>query len=255
MTLMLYNYLKLEAFRTRLDMKEQKETHGELLNLISTQILVKKMPLDLESITLLLQSIRQVRLALSNQVSKMIPNLEQYALKVLDEEELMQSLELFKQTENKLGFMQQQRLVGQRVTKLTMLMTALLHEDLDMDSQSLIKTDLDKIQNIVTSILADMQKALIIKHDGISLIDSLPLLTVDNTLIDICFDWHPNHVGVKAFPLHTLAETNLHDLLLDAINKRLIDLSSEDIGTVVQSQRREDVTLTATTLKKYLYFK
>ena len=36
MTLMLYNYLKLEAFRTRLDMKEQKETHGELLNLIST---------------------------------------------------------------------------------------------------------------------------------------------------------------------------------------------------------------------------
>ena len=58
MTLMLYNYLKLEGLRTRADMNEQKETHGELLNLIATQILVKKMPLDLESITLLLQSIR-----------------------------------------------------------------------------------------------------------------------------------------------------------------------------------------------------
>ena len=36
MTLMLYNYLKLEACRTRVDIKEQKETHGELLNLIAT---------------------------------------------------------------------------------------------------------------------------------------------------------------------------------------------------------------------------
>ena len=54
MTLMLYNYLKLEALRTKLDANDLKETHGELLNLIATQILVKKMPLELESITLLL---------------------------------------------------------------------------------------------------------------------------------------------------------------------------------------------------------
>ena len=58
MTLMLYNYLKLEALRTKYDINDLKETHGELLNLIATQILVKKMPLELESITLLLQSIR-----------------------------------------------------------------------------------------------------------------------------------------------------------------------------------------------------
>ena len=58
MTLMLYNYLKLESLRTKTDVNDLRETHGELINLIATQILVKKMPLELESITLLLQSIR-----------------------------------------------------------------------------------------------------------------------------------------------------------------------------------------------------
>ena len=76
MTLMLYNYLKLEALRTRSDVNDLKASHGELLNLIATQILVKKMPIDLESTTLLLSSIRQVKISQSKQVSKMIPDLE-----------------------------------------------------------------------------------------------------------------------------------------------------------------------------------
>ena len=135
-----------------------------------------------------------------------------------------------------------------------MLLTALLHEDIENIDRSLNKTNPEKIQRIVVDVLSGMEKTLKVTHDGVSLLDSLQLLTIDNTLIDLCFDWHPNHVGVKSFPLATLTQTNIHELLLHAINRRVDELAQADQNVSI-SQRREDVTLTTTTLKKYLYFK
>ena len=78
-----------------------------------------------------------------------------------------------------------------------MLLTALLHENVDNIDSSLIKTNLEKIQKIVVDVISGMEKTFQVTHEGVSLLDSLQLLTIDNTLIDLCFDWHPNHVGVK----------------------------------------------------------
>ena len=85
-----------------------------------------------------------------------------------------------------------------------MLLTGLLHENIDNINQSLIKIDLEKIQKITTSIFAGIEASLSVEHEGGISLENLPLLTIENTLIDICFDWHPNHVGVKQFPLKTL---------------------------------------------------
>ena len=135
-----------------------------------------------------------------------------------------------------------------------MLMTALLHEDIDNIDQALVKRNSEKIQSVVVNVLSGMQKSFAISHDGISLLDGMQLLTLDNTLVDLCFDWHPNHIGVKSFPLSALTETNIHDMLLQAINRRVEELAQDDRGAS-ENQRREDVTLTVTTLKKYLFFK
>ena len=64
-------------------------------------------------------------------INKMIPELEQYALNMLSEEELGEDLSRFRQTTCKMTFMQQKRMVAERVTKSTMLLKALVHEDLN----------------------------------------------------------------------------------------------------------------------------
>ena len=135
-----------------------------------------------------------------------------------------------------------------------MLLTALTHEDIDNVEQALVKRNSEKIQGVVVNVLSGMHKSFAISHDGISLLDSLPLVTLDNTLVDLCFDWHPNHVGVKSFPLSALTHTDIHDMLLQAINRRIEELAQDDRGAS-ENQRREDVTLTIMTLKKYLFFK
>ena len=85
-----------------------------------------------------------------------------------------------------------------------MLLTGLLYEDTDNIGQSLIKINLEKIQQITTNTMVGIEETLSIDHEGANILENLPLLTIANTLIDICFDWHPNYVGLKQFPLKTL---------------------------------------------------
>ena len=111
MTLMLYNYLKLGGCMSALDKQDTFSTHGELLNLVATQILVRKIDLDLESITFLLQSLRQLQTEKSLKISKHVinkhvPELRAYALSQLDVNEVQGFLEQFKETSDSLSILE-----------------------------------------------------------------------------------------------------------------------------------------------------
>ena len=134
-----------------------------------------------------------------------------------------------------------------------MLLTALLVED-TKSSQSVKPAS--KALDVARIALAGLKNSLMTEHQGRKLIDCLSLLTLNNTLIDLCFDWHPSHVNKKSLDLSMPSEHGLQQMLLQAICERIEFICSDGENTSESaSQRRQDLTLTVNALKKYIFFR
>jgi hypothetical protein len=77
---------------------------------------------------------------------------------------------------------------------------------------------------------------------------------LNNALQDLTFEYHPSEVGRRSLKLQEIDWCGIHSLLLDLLTTRMEEM--KEVYSLRQSSYkiREDVTLTVTTLKKYLYF-
>lgn len=107
------------------------------------------------------------------------------------------------------------------------------------------------IQTIVTGIAISQLKNL-------AQFESQSLVTVNNIVQALCFDYHPTQVGKRALRLEQL---NFHDvqeamlaIILNQIKVRLQQIDTADQKRESYFAVRQDITMTVTTLKKYIYF-
>ena len=77
---------------------------------------------------------------------------------------------------------------------------------------------------------------------------------LNNALQDLTFEYHPSQVGRRNLRLQEIDWCGVHEKLLGLLNDRMEDMKETYSSKQSQYKIREDVTLTVTTLKKYLYF-
>jgi hypothetical protein len=79
-------------------------------------------------------------------------------------------------------------------------------------------------------------------------------LTLNNALSDLTFEFHPSLVEKRHFKLNSIDWCNIHQILLVQISNRMEEMKDLYSNKPSQYRIREDLTLTVTTLKKYIYF-
>lgn len=83
---------------------------------------------------------------------------------------------------------------------------------------------------------------------------SIKTSALNNTLQDLTFEYHPSEVCRRELKLNEIDWCGIHSQLLDLLSTRMEEMRDLYAQKASQYKIREDLTLTVTTLKKYLYF-
>ena len=106
----------------------------------------------------------------------------------------------------------------------------------------------DKAIDIVQTIISQLDKLLEIEGHTIK------TSALNNALQDLTFEYHPSQVERRNLKLQKIDWCGVHESMLDLLTNRMDEMKETYSQKQSQYKIREDVTLTVTTLKKYLYF-
>ena len=143
----------------------------------------------------------------------------------------------------------------ENVTKMTSLLATLSNENDRSGEPEIIKREtklaMEVIQQIVTSLAITV-------NDLNSVFENQPLVTINSILQALCFELHPANIEKRAFKPEQIEFDGVHDKFLDILMRR-IDLKLEEIQSDDQIKEsyfavRQEITMTVTSLKKYIYF-